>query len=128
VVIEMSELVVAILAIVFIVVLLSRLALARYSNKKLQGRMDLMEEALSEKENVPYWLRNWSEDVISPNVHMTVLLRSLKRQQEDVLDFLDRAEWDLERQNRLIGQIRNGEYRKDQPGSPREDSTRGNGI
>lgn len=61
----------------------------------------------------PYWLRNGMEDVTALNVRALLRLKAQLSEIEDALEI----------QNQLVGQIRNGEYRKEQPAAPR----RGNG-
>lgn len=79
----------------------------------LVGLLALLHRVSELERGRPYWLRNGMEDVTALNVRA---LLKLKHELEDI-------EFALEAQNKLVGQIRNGEYRKEQPASPR----RGNG-
>ena len=61
-----------------------------------------------EKESVPYGMRNGMEDVLARNTNSRIALQNLR-------DLVEVAEWNLEVESRLLGQIRNGEYDKEQP-------------
>lgn len=61
------------------------------------------------KESVPYWLRYGMEDVITPNVRILL----------EIQQFLTVIENELEIQRQLIGEIRNGQYDKNQPARTR---------
>ena len=64
------------------------------------------------RESVPYATRNAMEDVLARNTNSRIALQNLR-------DLVEVAEWNLEVEGRLLGQIRSGEYDKDQPAAPR---------
>jgi hypothetical protein len=94
---------------------------AKYAD--LKGHVARLEDKLNERESVPYALRNWSEDVLARNTNSRIAMQNLR-------DLVEVAQWNLEVETKLLGQIRNGEWDKDQPAAssrPPQDSTRGNG-
>lgn len=62
-----------------------------------------------EKGNVPYWLRNGMEDATAINIGNLIAVR----------DFLMILENRINDARLLLGQIRNGEYDKEQPTASR---------
>lgn len=67
-----------------------------------------------EPESIPYWLRNAAEDAMVPNVRILL----------EIQQFLVILENELEVQRKLLGEIRNGQYRKDQPAAERNGRVR----
>ncbi len=81
------------------------------------------------KENVPYLARVMTDEIMSPNVDVRVMLQNLRAWKENYEYTLDLVELRLEDQFNMFGQVRRGENITDQPRAPRPpvDSTRGNG-
>ena len=66
-------------------------------------------DELKTKTSVPYFMRNAMEDTATFNIRMLL----------DIRDFLIILESEINQQRELIGQIRNGQYTKGQPGVKR---------
>lgn len=63
-------------------------------------------------ESFPYWVRNGLEDAMVPNVRSRMLLEQIKA-------WLESFEREMRVQDEIIGEIRNGEYDKDQQAKER---------